>query len=33
MLDENLPLQYIVDERAAEVLGAAVAFVQDMHAA
>ncbi|MGW8565347.1 hypothetical protein [Isoptericola sp. NPDC055881] len=33
MLDENLPLQYIVDERAAEVLGAAVAFVDDMHAA
>lgn len=33
LLEENLPLQYIVDERAAEVLGAAVAFVEDMHAA
>ncbi len=31
-LDENLPLQYIVDERAAEVLGAAVAFVEDVYA-
>ena len=29
LLDENLPLQYVVDERAPEVLGAAVAFVQD----
>jgi len=29
LLDEGLPLQYVVDERAAEVLGAAVVFVRD----
>ncbi|MFC8599776.1 hypothetical protein [Isoptericola sp. NPDC057191] len=33
LLGENLPLQYIVDEKAADVLGAAVAFVEDVHAA
>lgn len=31
-LNEELPLQYVVDERADEVLGAAVAFAEDIQA-
>jgi hypothetical protein len=32
-LDENLPVMYIQQQRTREVLGAADAFVKDVHAA
>jgi hypothetical protein len=30
-LDENIPFQYLVEERTPEVLGAALAFAEDVY--